>query len=64
MTLSHRIVWNTKKIQMVIMAVFCKEDRNLLFYLNNLFYHSHDFEAFKIPQNESEKNDFFRLSGV
>lgn len=64
MTLSHRIVWNTKKIQMVIMAVFCREDRNLLFYLNNLFYHSHDFEAFKIPQNESEKNDFFRLSGV
>lgn len=64
MTLSHRIVWTTKKIQMVIMAVFCREDRNLLFYLNNLFYHSHDFEAFKIPQNESEKNDFFRLSGV
>lgn len=64
MTLTHRIVWNNKKIQMVIMAVFRKEDRDLLFHLNNLFYHSHDFETFKAPKDESEKEQFFHSLGL
>lgn len=59
MTLKHRIIWNNQKIKMIVMAVFRKEDRNLLFHLNNLFYHTHSTNSFKIPQTASEQEDFF-----
>lgn len=52
MTLKHRIIWKNQKIQTIVMAVFRKEDRNLLFYLNNLFYHSQDSEAFNLSQQK------------
>lgn len=64
MTLKHRIIWNNQKIRMIVMAVFRKEDRNLLFYLNNLFYHTNDTDSFKIPQNASERESFFHSLGI
>lgn len=56
MTLAHRIVWSNQKIQMIVMAVFREEDRDLLFYLNNLFYHTYNTDRFKIPKKESERD--------
>lgn len=64
MTLAHRVVWDCQKIQMVVMAVFRKEDRALLFYLNNLFYHNPDITSYKIPQDVSKREDFFHSIGI
>lgn len=64
MTLAHRIIWSSQKIQMVVMAVFREEDRDLLFYLNNLFYHTYNPDKFKIPKKESERKAFFHSLGI
>ena len=64
MTLAHRMIWGSQKIQMAVMAVFRKEDRDLLFYLNNLFYHSPETDKIKFPKNKSERKDFFHSIGI
>ena len=38
MHLSHRVRWNEFKISTVIMAMFTREDRNLLFKQKHLLY--------------------------
>lgn len=55
LTLTHRISWGSQKIQTAVMAVFAREDRDLLFHLNNLFYHS--------PETENIQ-EFFHSIGI
>ncbi|MDD3794630.1 MAG: HTH domain-containing protein [Lachnospiraceae bacterium] len=60
MTLDHRVIWKEYKIRSIVMAVFRKEEINLLFYLKILFYStSGDAEKLKSLKTKEEIRQFF-----
>ncbi len=60
MTLNHRIIWNGQKIRTIVMAMFRKEDLNLLFRLKHIFSGTaYDLDSLKMMKSQKEVTDFF-----
>ncbi len=55
MSLKHSIRWNSYKVSTVVMAMFTKEDINLLFHLKVAFcYRSYDLDVLKKQKTREE----------
>ena len=59
-TLDHRIIWNSHKIRIIIMAAFHPDDTSLLFRLLHTFYNDTiDMEVLQMLKTKTEIIDFF-----
>lgn len=62
-TLDHRIIWNSHKIRIIIMAAFHPDDTSLLFRLLHIFYNDTiDMEVLQMLKTKTEIIDFFLKS--
>lgn len=62
-TLDHRIIWNSHKIRIIIMAAFHPDDTSLLFRLLHTFYNDTiDMEVLQMLKTKTEIIDFFSES--
>lgn len=62
-TLDHRIIWNSHKIRIIIMAAFHPDDTSLLFRLLHTFYNDNiNIEVLQMLKTKSEIIDFFSES--
>lgn len=60
MTLDHRIIWNSHKIRIIIMAAFHPDDASSLFWLLHTFYDaSVNIEELQMLKTKKEIIDFF-----
>lgn len=59
-TLEHRVIWNSHKIRIIIMAAFHPNEASLIFRLLRTFYdNSIDMETLQMLKTKSEIMDFF-----
>ena len=59
-TLDHKIIWNSHKIRIIIMAAFHPDDIPLVFRLLHIFYNnSIDLEKLQLLKTKTEVLDFF-----
>lgn len=60
-TLDHRIMWDSYKIRVVIMAAFRPDDMVLIFRLLHIFYHDNlDLGTLSMLKTKTEILDFFK----
>ena len=60
MTLKHRMVWNSHKIRIILMASFRQEDAPLLLGLLHLFYDTHyDADALMKLKTRKDVLDYY-----
>ena len=60
-TLDHRIVWNSYKIRIVVMASFHPDDASLIFrLLHTLYSDKLDIDTLRMLKTRDEIIDFFK----